>query len=462
MKFPLTLKEIIREQHIGNFDSQFYVEACIDRIKSLDGELGSVISINLDEPNYAIKGPLAGVPILVKDNIETRDELPTSAGSLALAKNVTFRDAPCVAKLRAGGIHILGKTNLSEWANFRSIHATSGWSAFGGQTHNPYRLGYSPCGSSSGSAVSVAVGMAPAAVGTETVGSIVCPASMSGVVGMKPTRGLVSAERIVPISRSLDTPGPIARTVTDAAILLSQMSGTYFHIVEIPISQLRLGVINPAPGYSDGIVVELLKLVGAVEQAGGSVVRDLIFDDIREINESGYYLMKHECRIDLDNYLSCLPNECRELTLEKIVKFNDDNQADELALFGQDIFTDILSSPTIDRDELLGTQRAAVDNSKCIIDRLLNENDVDVLVSLTNVPAWEIDYSLGDRPGFFGGVPGHPALAGYPHLTLPLGEMDDFPVGLSIIGGKGADELVLQVGVSLEEIIDFRPWQVFD
>lgn len=462
MNFPLSLEALVQNWGNSDFDIKNYISSCVDRIQSLNGELGAVISINSDEPPLTVDGPFSGIPILVKDNIETRDRLPTTAGSLALADNVTLRDASCISNLRAVGIHILGKTNLTEWANFRSVRGTSGWSAVGGQTHNPYRLGYSPFGSSSGSAVAVAVGMVPAAIGTETIGSIVCPAATTGVVGMKPTRGLIDTDGIVPISRSLDTPGPIARSVTDAGILLSQLSRKRLLLTSKPISQLRIGVLTPTAGYSEEILAKLGQVLQTVEKAGGMVERGISFAQDYENKADAYSLLKRTFRKDLESYFSSLNNECCRLTLEKIVAFNEQHSNCELPYFGQEIFTEILSLPTLDSNERHDTEQVVISDSAHAIDDLLKEHLVDVLIGFTNAPAWEIDYSTGDRPLFSEHVTDHPAIAGYPHLTLPFHNMDGFPIGLSIISSLGRDELVLQTGVAIENIIDFHPWQVFD
>ncbi len=462
MNFPLSLEALVQNQENSNFDFKRYRKACIDRIESLDCELGAVISINSDEPSSAVHGPFSGIPVLVKDNIETRDPLPTTAGSLALVNNVTLRDASCISNLRAVGMHILGKTNLTEWANFRSKRGISGWSAVGGQTHNPFRLGYSPCGSSSGSAVAVAVGMAPAAVGSETIGSIVCPAATTGVVGLKPTRGLIDTDGIIPISHALDTPGPITRTVTDAGILLGLLSRKRFLLEGRQTSQLRIGVLTPAPDYSKEILAKLERVLTTVEKEGGLVERGISYASDYENKAAGYSLMKHSFRTDLEKYFSSLNNDCCDLTLEKLVAFNEEHSDRELAYFGHEIFTDILSSPLLGSSELYAREQRVISDSAHAIDSLLKEHFVDVLIGFTNAPAWEIDYSTGDGPLFTADVADHPAIAGYPHLTLPFDSMDGFPIGLSVIGSQGRDKLVLETGVAIENIIDFHPWQVFD
>lgn len=412
------------------------------------------------------QGPLHGVPILIKDNIETKGPLPTTAGSLALINNVTGRDAPLVANLRQAGAVIVGKANLSEWANIRDDDSVSGWSAVGGQTRNPHALDRNTCGSSSGSAAAVAAGMVPAAVGTETDGSITCPASINGVVGFKPTVGLVSRTYVVPISHSQDTAGPIALDVATAARVLSGMAGTdpadaatveadarrtAFHeqLSTESLRGTRIGVLRFATGFgTDAAFEEALRTL----EAEGAILVDIAEGpDRRAIGGNEFKVLLTELKTDMNAYLASLPPTVETRTLADLIEFNRRHADVEMPLFDQDHFVMAEATKGLEDAEY----RAARETSLRLagiegIDRLLAEHHLVALVGPTMPPAWLIDPVLGDQfPG--AGAGSLAAVAGYPHLTVPMGAVRGLPIGLSFIGPKWSDELVLSLGYDYEQ-----------
>ena len=424
-------------------------------------------------------GPLNGRAILIKDNIETR-EWPTTAGSLALAGNSTGRDAPLVARLRAAGGVVLGKTNLSEWANIRSNDSTSGWSAVGGLTKNPHATDRNSCGSSSGSGAAVAAGLAWAAIGTETNGSITCPASVNGIVGFKPTVGLVSRTHVVPISATQDTAGPMARSVADAALLLAAIAGsdpadtatadadrfkTDFTrgLDTASLREVRIGVLRKQVGGDPRVTALFDRSLRDLERAGAVLV------DVDWAWPEGFWqrslpVLLFELRRDLDAYLATLPGTAMPDTLADVVAFNRAHADVELRWFNQDLFERALTTA----DE--GAYVTARDtNLKATredgIDRLLRENRVAFLVAPTAGPAWVSDFIHGDNfPSRIGGG-SLAAIAGYPHLTVPMGAVEGLPVGLSFMGGKWQDHAILQAGAAYERARtaplpepSFKPW----
>jgi amidase len=453
----------------------------IDRIEALNPRLNAVIAVDptaldqartLDRIRRA-RGPLFGMPILIKDNIETAGSLPTTAGSLALAGNVTGRDAPLVAGLRAAGAVILGKANLSEWANIRSSDSISGWSAVGGQARNPHALNRNPCGSSSGSAVAVASGMVPAAIGTETDGSITCPASVNGIVGFKPTVGLVSRTHVVPISHSQDTPGPMTRNVRDAALVLAAIAGTdpadpatieadarredyAARLSPDALRGRRIGVMRFATGFGTDAAFDAALAV--LRARGAELVEITEFEGREEIGRNELTVLLAELKHDLDAYLATTPQAVRTRTLADVIAFNRTHADVEMPLFGQDLFERAQATGGLDE-----AWRTAREVSFRLagpegIDRLLREHDVAALVGPTRSAAWLIDAVLGDQsPG--GGGGSLAAVAGYPHLTVPMGEVRGLPVGLSFIGPKWSDGLILSLGYAYEQAAghDLRP-----
>lgn len=461
-------------------------EVHLDRIAALDDQgprLNAVIAHDRDAAAKsraaATTGPLAGRTVLIKDNIETR-EWPTTAGSLALAANATGRDAPLVARLRAAGGVILGKSNLSEWANIRSNESTSGWSAIGGQTRNPHATDRNPCGSSSGSGAASAAGMAWGAIGTETDGSITCPAAVNGIVGFKPTVGLVSRTHVVPISASQDTPGPMTRTVADAALLLDAIAGSdpadpataeadsrraafAQGLAGASLKGVRIGVLRKQAG-SRAKVTEVFDRALADMRAAGAELVEVDFTRDPAMGEAEFTVLLFELREGLDAYLRASPANIPVRSLADVIAFNTANAAEEMRWFGQDIFEQSLR--TTDR---AAYEKARADSLRMAgregIDRLLKEHNVAVLVAPTTGMAWPIDLVYGDAyPGGIG-AGSLAAIAGYPHLTVPMGAVDRLPLGLSFIGAKWDDLTVLRAGAVYEGVRSaplsepsFGPW----
>ncbi len=409
---------------------------------------------------------LAGMPILIKDNIETRD-MPTTAGSLALIDNAPGRDAPLVARLREAGAVIVGKANLSEWANIRSTGSTSGWSAVGGLTRNPHVLDRNTCGSSSGSGAAVAAGIVPAAIGTETDGSIVCPAAANGIVGFKPTVGLVSRTHVIPISESQDTAGPMTRTVRDAALVLTALAGTdpadpvtagadarrvdYAAALDAgSLNGLRVAVLRFHTGYSKATDAVFDQALEAMRAQGAVLVEITEGPDMGALGKVEFQVLLTEFKAGLNAYLATTdPAQVPYRRLSDIIAFNR-GEPRELVLFDQDIFEMAEATAGLDdpayREALATSRRLSREEG---IDRLMAEHDVRVLVAPTGGPAWPTDLINGDH---FGGSSSRlPAVAGYPHLTVPMGFVGPLPVGISFIGGQWDDASVLSYGYAFEQ-----------
>jgi amidase len=443
--------------------------ARIAEIDDAGPAIGAVIVTNPQAPAEAQAAsglPLQGRSVLVKDNVETR-EWPTTAGSLALASNSTGRDAPLIARLRAAGGVVLGKTNLSEWANIRSSRSSSGWSAVGGQTRNPHGVGRNPCGSSSGSGAAIAAGLAWAAIGTETDGSITCPASVNGIVGFKPTVGLVSRTHVVPISHSQDTAGPMTRTVADAAMLMSAIAGsdpadpatreadarkTDFTagLASASLDGVRIGVLRNQVGNNPA-VARLFDLALTDLVRAGAVLVPIEYDLPDEMGAAEFAVLLYELREDLAAYLASSPADIPVRDLAEVIAFNEAHAAEELRWFGQDIFEQAVKA----------TDRAAYEKARADslrlagaegIDRLLAEHGVAFLVAPTAGPAWLTDLVLGDNYEGSIGAGSLAAIAGYPHLSVPMGAIEGLPVGLSIMGGKWQDAAVLRAGAAYERV----------
>ena len=447
--------------------------AALQRVGTLNPRIGAVIATDptamaqaraLDRAGR--RGALFGMPILIKDNIETAGPLATTAGSLALAANVSGRDAPLVARLRAAGAVILGKTNLSEWANIRSSSSISGWSAVGGQTRNPHALNRNPCGSSSGSGAAVAAGMVPAAIGTETDGSITCPAAVNGIVGLKPTVGMVSRSHIVPISHSQDTAGPMTRNVRDAALLLGAIAGSDpadpataeadRHKADFAaglsagaLRGKRIGVMRFAAGFGTDRVFEAALQV--LKNQGAILVDIAKFEGRDKIGAGELTVLLTELKADMNAYLATTPPAVRSRTLADVIAFDNSHADQELALFGQETFEQAEKTKGLDDADY---KRARETSFRLAgpegIDRLLRENNVVALVGPTMPPAWPIDAVNGDQISG-SGAGNLAAIAGYPHLTVPMGAVKGLPVGLSFIGPKWSDGMLLALGFSYEQ-----------
>jgi amidase len=470
---PMTATEI-QKQFASGVSASVATRRAIEKIKATDDDYHAVIvsggpavvasTKRLDGLSRAERGqlPLGGVPILVKDNIETI-EWPTTAGSLALTDNLTGRDADLISRLRESGAVILGKANLSEWANFRSEKSISGWSGIRGQTRNAFDVTRSPCGSSSGSAVSVALGYVPVAIGSETDGSIVCPASLNGVVGFKPTHGLVSGFGIVPIATTQDTAGPIATSVIDAAITLGAMINIDGNSTETrtPIRDKllalkapadlkgkRIGILSVVQGF-DARRDELLEAaIATLESLGAEVVPGLVAKPYDGFNQDEYDVLLYEFKHQLNDYLAGLPTKFNRLTLTKLIQFN--HQSDiELSLFDQGIFLKANELPLteVEYQQKLGAIRKAAREDG--LDHLIGENKLDVLIGTTGGPAWTIDDVNGDT--FHGpSISSLPAVGGHPHLTVPMGDIRGLPIGLSFIGRRFDDAQLAAIAAAYE------------
>lgn len=441
---------------IGAHDDDYHAVIALDPMAQSEAR-------SLDRQRRA-PGLLHGEPILLKDNIESL-RLPTTAGSLALVGNVTGRDAPLVAALRSEGAVILGKANLSEWANFRSRHSSSGWSAVGGQTRNAVDPARTPCGSSSGSAVAVALAYVGVAIGTETNGSIVCPAAINGVVGFKPTHGLVSGEGIVPIAGTQDTAGPIARSVGLAARTLAVMAqpdardadairaGLLNLDAVSRVEGLRIGIYANVLGYDPLRDAELMRIVARLRDAGAEIVEDLRIDPYEEYGDDAYAVLLWEFERDLNGYLATLPGDLNTLTLESLITFNQQHAELELRHFDQSRFIDAKNLELTEQDyqrKRTATRRAMREDG---LDRLFSEHDLDAVIGITNGPAWMIDLVNGDA--FFGNsMAGPAAAAGNPHITLPLARVADLPLGISLIGERWQDHRLAALAQRLVEVLE--------
>ncbi len=467
-----TLPEIAAALAEGDVTSEALVEAYLTRIERVDRNgptLQSVLAINPNARDEArasdvrraadeALGPLDGVPVLLKDNIESKDPLATTAGALALKDNITGRDSPLTAGLRAQGAIILGKTNLSQWANFRSNDSMSGWSALGGQVRNPHMLDRNPCGSSSGSGAAVAASLAAGAVGTETNGSIICPSNVNGVVGFKPTVGLISQEHIVPISSSQDTAGPMTKTVTGAAMMMNAMAGDaqadyVAALDENALSGARIGVMNFSRSEHKDINTFFDRALSAMEEAGATLVPIDDFDlQAENFWGKSFDVLKYEFKATINDYLANAATAVETRDLDSLIAFNEENADIELALFDQSIFVDSNALGGLDDEDYIAArdavQSATRENG---IDKLLSENDVDILVSPSGVVAPRIDPVNGDVwPNWAGG--GYlAAIAGYPHASVPMGTAHGLPVGVSFIGAKDEDAKVLSFAFAYEQ-----------
>jgi amidase len=439
------------------------VDAYLSRIAACNPELHAVISINaaartaaraLDAERAAgsTRGPLHGVPVIIKDNIDLAGAV-TTAGSLALARNTRANSAALVERLTAAGLVVIAKSNLSEWANFRSRQATSGWSAMGGLVVNPRDARRSACGSSSGSAVAVVAHLAPLAVGTETNGSIVCPASVMGVVGFKPTVGWVSTSGVVPISRTQDTPGPLAASVTDAALLLGAL-------VDAPHARdfraglhtdalrgARLGVARFMTGFGPRTGLAFERMLAVLKGAGAELV-DIPAFDFRDLRDLESTILSTEFKAGIDDYLAGAPATVETRTLAGLIEFNR-HEPRELEWFGQDSFEQAQAAAGLDDPAYSAALHKALGIARVDgIDRLLADNRVVALVAPTNGPAWTVDLVNGDRA--VGSASLLPAVAGYPHLTVPAADVAGLPVGLSFIGTAGSDATLLSLAYAFE------------
>ncbi len=483
-----TLAELQAAMASGKTSARALSEAYLARIAALDQRgptLRSVLETNPDLLEHAAaldaeraakgaRGPLHGIPVLLKDNIATADRMLTSAGSFALAAAPAPRDAFLVARLRAAGALVLGKANLSEWANFRSTHSSSGWSGRGGQCRNPYALDRSPSGSSSGSAAAVAASLAPIAVGSETDGSIVSPAAACGLVGVKPTLGWISRSGVVPIAHSQDTAGPMARTVADAADLLVALGGADpadTPTVGAAADAARAGAVKLDPGalrgarigvmreryfgYSpqtDAVIEESLRALAA---AGAVLVDPADLTTAKEIDEPEFEVLLYEFKADLEAYFASLGPGAPLRTLEDLIAFNERERAREMPFFGQEIVVKAAAKGTLEDAAYKKARAACIDAARTRgLDALFAKHRLDAVVAPTQGPAWLIDLVNGDSVS--GGSSTPAAVAGYPSVTVPAGFVHGLPVGLSFVGPAWSDAKLLGYAFAYEQATKMR------
>jgi len=454
------------------------------RIVSLDARgptLRAVLEVNPDaaaiaaqlDTDTARRGALYGVPVLLKDNIDTADRMHTTAGSLALLDSTPVRDAFIVARLRAAGALILGKTNLSEWANFRSKRSSSGWSGRGGQTRNPYALDRNPCGSSSGSGVAIAADLAVLAVGTETDGSITCPASVNGLVGIKPTVGLVSRAGIIPISVSQDTAGPMARTVADAAALLSVLAAydpndpataplrdhpppDYSRFLDATsLKGARIGVMRHYAGFHDEVDGLFERALGVLRASGAVVVDPADIANADKLDTDEQTVLEYEFKDGINRYLAARRGSGPR-TLAELIAFDAREASREMPFFGQELFIESQArGPLTESPYLEAHERAARLAGREGIDAVLGKDHLDALVAPTVSPAWPTDLVNGDHV-LGGGVTTPPAIAGYPHVTVPMGAVRGLPVGLSFVGVAWSEGRLIGLAYAFEQATHAR------
>ena len=482
----LTISELQQALQSGKYSSKQLVEKYSDRINDIDKKgpaLSSVIEMNPDAESIAAaldrerkergsRGPLHGIPILIKDNIDTHDRMMTTAGSLALVGAKPARDAFVAQKLREAGAVILGKTNLSEWANFRSMKSSSGWSARGGQTKNPYSLERNPCGSSSGSGAAVAANLCAAAIGTETDGSIVCPSNANSLVGIKPTLGLVSRSGIIPIAHSQDTAGPMTRTVSDAAILLNAITGidprdestnsgrgksadyTTF-LDKDGLRGLRLGIARKHFGFNERVDKLMNDLLEEMKKLGAVLVDPSDIPTSGKFDESEFEVLLYEFKAGLNAYLAGLGPQAPVRSLKEIIAFNEQNREREMPYFGQDIMLKAeAKGPLTSKPYLRALRKNHLLTRTQGIDFIMKKNRLDALVAPTGGPAWPTDWINGDH--FTGGYSSASAVAGYPHITVPAGYVFGLPVGISFFGGAFSEPKLIKIAYAFEQATKSR------
>ena len=468
----------------GEATAKDLVAQYVAGIRSGDKQSNSMIEINpdalaiateLDRERKAgkIRGPLHGIPVVLKDNIDTADKMKTTAGSLALVDApVPKRDAFLVEQLRRSGAVILGKTNLSEWANFRSTSSTSGWSGRGGQTRNPYILDRNPCGSSSGTGAAIAANFAALGIGTETDGSIVCPASICGIVGLKPTVGLISRSGIIPIAASQDTAGPMTRTVADAAIMLSAMtavdaldSATAQNVSKartdyetfLKPDGFRGAVIGVARDYW-GKRSEVDKVTNAAldaMKAGGAILIDVKFPNLEKFGDAEYEVLQFEFKDGLEKYLA--GRGSRYKTLDDLIKFNIDNAAREMPHFKQEIFESSAKKGSLTSKEYLDARALCIKLTREEgIDAVMNRHKLDAIVAPSNAPTWMIDWVNGDCGSNYISSSSLAAVAGYPSITVPAGFIRELPIGVSFFGRPYSEHVLIRIAYAFEQATKAR------
>jgi amidase len=478
----ITIPELQEGMKSGKFTARSLVEKYSSRIDEIDKHgpsLNSIIEMNPDalaiadeldreERAKGPRSPLHGIPVLIKDNIDTADKMMTTAGSLALLGSRPAKDSFVAQRLRAAGAVILGKTNLSEWANIRSSHSTSGWSGRGGLTKNPYALDRNPCGSSSGSGAAVSANLCAAGIGTETDGSIVCPSSSNGIAGIKPTVGLVSRAGIIPISHGQDGAGPMCRTVRDAAILLGALTGVDPADAATAGSQgkaftdytkfcdpdglkgARIGVARKYFGFNDAVDALMEQSLDAMKKQGATIVDPAEIETLGKFDETELLVFMYELKADLNAYLANLGPNAPVRTLKDIIEFNDRNRQKEMPYFGQDLFIKaeakgpLTEKPYLDALEK-NRQLARIDG----IDATMDKYRLDAIVAPTGGPAWLTDLVNGDHVA--GGSSNSAAVAGYPNINVTTGFISGLPVGISFFGRAWSEPTLIRLAYAFEQ-----------
>jgi amidase len=482
-----TIAELQAGMASGKHSAHSVAQKYIERIEDVDDHgpaINSVIELNPDALSIAaeldkerkagrVRGPLHGIPVLIKDNIDTHDRMTTTAGSLALGGSIPLQDAFVAKKLRDAGAVIIGKTNLSEWANFRSSHSSSGWSGRGGQTKNPYVLDRNPCGSSSGTGASIAANLAAIGVGTETDGSVVCPSNANSLVGIKPTLGLISRAGIVPIAHSQDTAGPMCRTVTDAAILLGALAGVdarddetrgsagksfadYTKFLDANgFKGARIGVHRKAFGFNDAVDKLMTDCIDIIKKRGATVIDPADIPTQGKFDDTELEVLLYEFKADLNSYLASLGPRAPVKSLKEIIDFNEQYRDREMPYFGQDLFAKAQAKgPLTDkayRDALAKNRRLS---RKEGIDFVMDKNKLDALIAPTGGPPWPTDWVNGDH--FTGGYSTASSVAGYPHITVPAGYIFGMPVGISFFGRAWSEPTLIKFAYAFEEATKAR------
>jgi amidase len=464
----------------GKYSAEQLTQHYLDRIAAIDRDgprLNSVIELNPDaitiaksldaeRKNGKTRGPLHGIPVLIKDNIDTADKMQTTAGSLAMEGHIAANDSFVIKKLREVGAVILGKTNMSEWANFRSTQSCSGWSSRGGQSKCPYILDHNPCGSSSGSGTAVSANLCVVAVGTETDGSVTCPAAVNGIVGLKPTVGLVSRSGIIPISATQDTAGPMARTVKDVAILLSAMTGVdaadpitkesdgKFHsdytkfLDANSLRGKRIGIDKKPQGKNQYMHALSKKAIEVLKQQGAEIIQIDYMDSIDKLGEAEYDLMKYEFKDGLNKYLAA--TNAKVKTLKEVIEFNKANEDKAMPYFKQERLEDSLKMSGPNSKSYKETYDKSHGGAKRILNDVIDKNKLDAICGLTMGPACSIDVVYGDRWGdVFLTSPA--AMSGYPHITVPAGVVYGLPIGFSFFGPAYSEPVLLAIAYAYEQ-----------
>jgi amidase len=484
-----TVAELQEKMGAGELSARQIAELYLKRIEEIDRDgpfLKSIIELNpdaleiadkLDEQRNAgkVRGPLHGIPVLLKDNIDTHDQMQTTAGSLALEGNIAAKDAFIVRQLRKAGAVILGKTNLSEWANFRGKRSVSGWSSRGGLTRNPHALDRSACGSSSGSGAAIAANLATVAVGTETDGSIICPAQTNGIVGIKPTLGLLSRSGIIPIAHSQDTPGPMARTVTDAALMLRAMMGVdagdaatrsskkqgfsriapYFDLDGL--KGARIGVARNMAGSNPKIIKIYELCIEVIRQLGAVVIDPVTVPNFDKFGDTELEVLHYEFKTDLNNYLKALPDDVRVHSMEDVISFNEKNELRVMPYFFQEHMISAYEKGSLrDKKYKNALARNLRLTRKEGIDAVIRKHKLDAIVVPSGGPAWMVDLANGDANNWDMESTSLAAVAGYPHITVPAGFIFGLPVGISFFSKAWRDADLIKYAYAFEQATQYR------